>query len=203
MNDDTQQLVQLVEQGDDEAVIRLMSKHRSRLKQMVRARMDPRILGRVDPSDVIQEALTTAFEQLQQYLYQQPIPFYPWLRRIAWQKLVHHHQRHLDAAKRSVRKEQQYWTLSEHSVMQLAGLAATNLTTPSAAVARQETFQQVRHALDRLEKQDREILLQRYVEHMSIQEIASGLELSEAAAQMRQFRALQKLKRYLTAEAPE
>lgn len=199
--DDTQQLVRLIEQGDDEAVIRLMSRHRQRLKQMVRARMDPRILGRVDPSDVIQEALTTAFERLPQYCETQPIPFYPWLRRIAWQKLIHHHERHLEAEKRSVRREQRQWALSDQSVMQLAAIAERNHTSPSAAATHREAFQQVREALDQLPIQDREILLERYLEQMSIQEIASSMELPEATVRMRHLRALQKLKKVLQSES--
>ena len=42
--------------GDQEALAFLFHRHRKRLRQMVRLRLDRRLQGRVDPSDVLQEA---------------------------------------------------------------------------------------------------------------------------------------------------
>jgi RNA polymerase sigma-70 factor (ECF subfamily) len=200
-DDDTQQLVEQAREGDSAATALLMQKHRPRLKRMVGARMDPRMQGRVDPSDVIQETLTTAFQQLPGYLEEQPIPFYPWLRRIAWQKLAHLHQRHLDAARRNVRREerQDCW-ISDQSAVQLAQLVTSRSASPSAGAQCQEAYQQVRGALEQLDSQDREVILQRYLEQLSIQEISATLDATEATIRMRHLRALQKLQRLLHSE---
>lgn len=91
---ETEELVRQASEGGAAAVDALLLRHRERLKRMVRLRMDPRVAARVDPSDVIQEAFVTALEQLPGYLETEPIPFYPWLRRIGCQTLAHQHERH-------------------------------------------------------------------------------------------------------------
>ena len=42
--------------GDDAAMAELFRHYRKRLRQMVRLRLNRRLQGRVDPSDVVQEA---------------------------------------------------------------------------------------------------------------------------------------------------
>jgi RNA polymerase sigma-70 factor, ECF subfamily len=191
---ETCELVRRAAHGDDAAIEQLLHAHRGRLQQMIRQRMDPRLLARVDSSDVIQETLTEATKRLPQYLKNLPIPFYPWLRRIAWQQLVQMNQQHLDAQKRSVRREQRpAWNLSDHSNMQLANVIARGLSTPSAALSRKEICQRVRAALEQLSETDREVLLQRYVEQLSIKEIAAVLEATKEAIFKRHARALEKV----------
>jgi RNA polymerase sigma-70 factor, ECF subfamily len=198
---ETCELVQRAACGDDAAIEQLLQTHRGRLQQMVRQRMDPRLRARVDSSDVIQETLTEASQRLPQYLENQPIPFYPWLRRIAWQQLVKLHKQHLDAQKRSVRREQRpAWNLSDHSSMQLAHVISRGLSTPSAALSRKEICQRVRAALEQLSETDREVLLQRYVEQLSIKEIAAVLEATEEAIYKRHARALENVHSLLERE---
>src|SRR5687768_4627124 len=90
--------------GDAQAIEELLAHHRARLRGMIALRMDGRLAARFDPSDVVQEALVDAHHQLGQYLQEQTIPFYPWLRQIALNRLVDLYRRHLKARKRSVLK---------------------------------------------------------------------------------------------------
>jgi DNA-directed RNA polymerase specialized sigma24 family protein len=69
---------------------------------MVAVRLDRRLLARVDPSDVVQEALADADRRLDEYLRERPVAFYPWLRRLAEEQLVNVYRRHVGAARRSV-----------------------------------------------------------------------------------------------------
>ena len=64
---------------------------------MVAVRADPRLAARVDPSDVVQEALMDAAGKLGRYLATKPLPFYPWLRQLALERLVNLHRRHVQA----------------------------------------------------------------------------------------------------------
>ena len=92
---DTDELIRRAGGGDVSAMGVLFERHRARLTQMLQVRMDPRMRGRFDPSDVIQESLVAASQRMERYSAERPLPFYPWLRQIAWEKLVHLHDRHL------------------------------------------------------------------------------------------------------------
>src|SRR3972149_795466 len=100
----TDQLLQQASAGDGQAVQALLQRHRSRLRRMLSIRMDERILARVDPSDVVQEAMFEANRRLPDYLRARPLPFYAWLRQIACERLEKAHRRHIGAQKRSVRR---------------------------------------------------------------------------------------------------
>ncbi len=47
-------LVRQASGGDQAALASLFDQHRERLRQMIRLRLDRRLQGRVDPSDVLQ-----------------------------------------------------------------------------------------------------------------------------------------------------
>ena len=61
--DDQDALVRRALDGDATALAELFRRHRKRLKQMIRLRLDRRLQGRVDPSDVIQEAYIDAAQK--------------------------------------------------------------------------------------------------------------------------------------------
>ena len=92
---DTARLLQQAQQGDSDAVQQLLDGHRLRLQKMIALRMDKRLTRRVDPSDVVQDALVTAHQRMDSYLSSPAIDFYPWLRDIAWKRLVDLHHGHL------------------------------------------------------------------------------------------------------------
>ena len=96
--------------GDPTVIDELLAAHRDRLRRMVDVHLDPRVGGRGDASDVIQEALVDAAGHLPDYLANhRAIPFYVWLRKLAWQRLIKFHERHLGAQKRTVLREQPPW----------------------------------------------------------------------------------------------
>lgn len=191
----TEELVRRAGAGDTIAMRELFDRHRGRLSQMVEARMDPRVRGRIDPSDVIQETLIAASQKIDHYLVEQPLPFYPWLRQIAWEKLIHLHDRHLRAAKRTVTREQLIRAdVSDESLLQLAERFVGRNSSPSAAVLRKEMRTRVRQALDSLPEADREVLLLRYLEQLSSKEIAAIMDTTEAAVNMRHMRALERMR---------
>lgn len=188
-------LIRRAVEDDQSALRQLFDRHRQRLRRMIAVRLDPALAARVDPSDVVQESLMEATRKLPDYCSKPSIPFYPWLRKIAWERLVHVHTRHLAAQRRSVRREAaKEPQLSDVSVMELADRLAASQTSPSRALARKELQRRVRDALEELQPNDREILVLRYLEGLSIEEIAAILEISAAAAGMRQLRALERLR---------
>src|SRR5436309_1383088 len=103
---DTDTLLARAADGDARAREQLLVRHQGRLRQAVRYRIDRRVAARIDPSDVVQEALADAAAHLPDYLRDRPLPFYPWLRQLALERLVHQHRRHVRAQKRSVTREE-------------------------------------------------------------------------------------------------
>jgi RNA polymerase sigma-70 factor, ECF subfamily len=161
------------------------------------------VRARVDPSDVVQETPAAASQKMHAYLENRPLPFYPWLRQIAWEKLVHLHERHL-AAKRSVTREQRAKVgLSDQSAIQLAEQLVGTASSPSVAAVRRELRERVQQVLDELSADDRELLVQRYVEQMSSKEIGAVMGISEAAVNMRHMRALERMRRLLADDMEE
>ena len=56
----TTRLLDLAEKNNRRAVSELMDQHRSRIRRMIAIHMDQDLMARVDPSDVVQEALIEA-----------------------------------------------------------------------------------------------------------------------------------------------
>jgi RNA polymerase sigma-70 factor (ECF subfamily) len=190
--------------GDLAAREQLLARHRERLRKMIAVRMDRRLLGRFDPSDVVQEALADACQELPAYLQRRPLPFYPWLRQLAWARLVDLHRHHLLARRRSVlREEAPDWPLPDESALQLADRLVASGTSPSGRLLRDELLAQVRLALERLSPRDREVMVMRHLEQLSTREIAAVLGVTEGAVKVRLVRALQRLHKSLGGVPPE
>jgi RNA polymerase sigma-70 factor (ECF subfamily) len=190
----TDQLLNLASEGDGSATQQLLDRYRPRLRGMIAVHLDQRISTRVDPSDVVQEALVEAFEKLPGYAKERTISFYPWLRQIAWQRLVKLHQRHITASRRTVEREDQAeLPLPEDSVMQLADRIASSGTEPGQAFIKQEIKERVRTGLSELRHADRQVLVMRFLEHLSIKEISETLEVNQETIKKRYTRALERL----------
>src|SRR5262245_19413717 len=70
MSDDSSaanRLLRQAAQGDPERVGAMLEQYRPRLRRMVTLRLDPRLHGRIDPSDVIQETYLEASARLAEY----------------------------------------------------------------------------------------------------------------------------------------
>jgi RNA polymerase sigma-70 factor (ECF subfamily) len=197
-------LILRADEGDDDARQALLARHRERLCQMVALRLDRRLAARVDPSDVVQQALADADQELSDYLRRRPLPFYAWLRRFAWDRLVEVHRAHLRAGKRSVGREQDWPGAGpDPSAVALADRLVSSGTSPSRRLLRDESRLQVRAALEQLPPRDREVLVLLYMEDLSAVEIAAVLGMTEGAVRVRHLRALDRLRRLLPVDGPE
>jgi RNA polymerase sigma-70 factor (ECF subfamily) len=190
---DTDQLLADASRGDAAARGRLLERHRRRLRQMVAVRLDRRLAARVDPPDVVQEALAEAAAQMDQYLRERPLPFYPWLRRLTGLRLAAAYRRHVQARRRSVSQEEPP-PLPDEAVLELAERLVCPHSGPSARLRRRERGERVRAALEKLPGPDREVLVLRFLEDLSTADAAAVLGVAEGAVKMRVFRALQRLR---------
>ncbi|HEY2251892.1 MAG TPA: sigma-70 family RNA polymerase sigma factor [Planctomycetaceae bacterium] len=195
---DTDELVRRARRGDSSAANLLIDRHRHRLRRMVAIRMDRRLVRRLDPSDVVQEALVEALRLLPEYLRDRPMPFYPWLRQIAWNRLVDLHRRHIISKRRSLDREVQLDVpLDEQSAYHLADVLLAREPAPGARLLREELLYRVRKAVDRLPSEFREVLILRQIEQLSVEEIAAVLSIPQGTVKSRHFRALSQLRELL------
>lgn len=197
--DATRELIHQAAQGEPAAAGALLERHREALRNMVRARLDQRIGRRVDASDVVQDVLLEASQRLAEYLRDPKVPFGLWLRQMAQDRMIDLHRRHRVAARRSLDREQPLVAagFGDRSSLELAAQLRDPEQTPAANALRKELHDRFLAALDRLEEDDREILVMRHVEQLSNSEAADILGLSPAAAGMRHLRALRRMREIL------
>jgi RNA polymerase sigma-70 factor (ECF subfamily) len=196
----THDLMSRARQGDRQALGDLFALHRDRLRLMVHLRLDHRLQGRIDPSDVLQEAYLEALERFDAYAAESPMPFFVWLRFLTAQRLVTLHRQHLDVQARAAGREVSFdpGGTPEASSELLAAQLVGRHSTPSQAAARAEMQRQLQGALDRMDTLDREVLVLRHFEQLTNGEVAETLGLKESAASRRYSRALWRLKEVLT-----
>jgi RNA polymerase sigma-70 factor (ECF subfamily) len=195
---ETQELLIGAGKGEAAAVDRLLDRHRDALRNMIRARMDQKLARRVDASDVVQDVLLEASQRLDDYIRDPKLPFGLWLRQMAQDRIIDLHRRHRVARRRSLDREQQLAGRgADQSSLELAAQLRDPELTPAAATLRKELHQRFVEAIDRLEDEDREIVLMRHFEQLTNSEAAELLGLSPPAAGMRHLRALRRLREVL------
>jgi RNA polymerase sigma-70 factor, ECF subfamily len=177
--------------------------HRERLQLMVRLRMDHRLQGRVDPSDVLQEAYIECARRFPEYQANPSMPRFLWMRFLVGQKLVDIHRQHLGAKMRDAAQEVSLnrGAYPQASSVSLAAQLLGHLTSPSYAAMRAELQMRVQSALNAMEPMDREILTLRHFEMLSNEETAQVLGLMKSTASNRYIRALRRLKGVLSSIA--
>jgi RNA polymerase sigma-70 factor, ECF subfamily len=187
--------------GDRAAWSAMLALHHDRLRRMVALRLDRRLQGRIDPSDVLQEAYMEAARRLPEYVREPaPMPLFLWLRFLTTQVLQTMHRRHLGAQARDAAREISIGG-SRAPQATSAALAAQLLghdTRASEAAIRAERKLRLEGALNGMDPIDREVLALRHFEQLSNAECARLLDLSESAATKRYIRALRRLKAILT-----
>jgi RNA polymerase sigma-70 factor, ECF subfamily len=195
---ESESLTRRAADGDSRARAELLERYRKRLRQMIAIRLDKRVAARVDPSDIVQDAMKDAYERLPEYFAAPRLSFYPWLRRIAADRLADAYRTHVMAGRRSILKEHPWApNLNDESVAELAQSIVASSVGPGQRALETEMQARVKLALLELRPHDREILVLRYLEQLGVAEIADVLEISETAVTSRHLRALQRLRRLL------
>ena len=198
---ETAGLLRRAAQGDQAAWGALLLRSRDRLRRMVALRLDRRLQGRVDPSDIIQEAYIDASARLAEYARQPDMPFFLWLRFLTGQRLLRVHRQHLGAEMRDVAREVSLYrgALPAATSAALAAQLLGRDTRPSEAAVRAERSIRLQEALNSMDPLDREVLALRHFEQLSNGEAARVLGLQESAAAKRYVRALKRLRLILDA----
>lgn len=192
-------LVNRVMNNDREALAELFLFYRPRLWRIVHFRLHPRLQGRIDADDVLQDAWLKAESRIKYFLSDASRSCFIWFRMIVTQALIELHRRHLGAEKRTANRERSIhakWNSDDTSSCMTFHLM-DSLTSPSSAVMRAEQSRQLDTSIQSLSELDREILALRHFEELTNHEAALVLDLTEQAASARYVRALQRLKRVM------
>jgi RNA polymerase sigma-70 factor, ECF subfamily len=194
--DEDQRLVERARAGDMAAAGDALVRHRDRLRRMVDARLDRRVRGRVDPSDVLQDGFADAITKLPGYLADPKLPLFLWLRLVVGERLAKIHRDHLGAQIRDATREVTLYRgpMPAASSAALAAHLLGRETTPTRAAVRAERLLRLQEALNALDPLDREILSLRHFEELTHAEAARVLDIEPSAAAKRYVRALKKLK---------
>jgi RNA polymerase sigma-70 factor (ECF subfamily) len=192
-------LLRRVKEGDEGALIVLFARHRDRLKRMVRIRLDRRLQGRVDASDVIQEAHIEVLRRAGEYVREPSMPAFLWFRFLVGERLLHAHRRHLGTQMRDAGQEisLHQGAFPQATSVSLAALLLGRLTSPTRAARRAEMQVRLQTVLNQMDPIDREVLTLRHFEELSNSETARVLGLEKTAASNRYIRALKRLKEAL------
>lgn len=168
-----------------------LATHRPYLRRIAGVRFDDRLRGRVDESDLVQDALAAAAREYPGFAAAPPMPVRLWLRQLLLDALTAARRRHLVADARAAGREVD---LSAGSFVWAEPQFHTPDPTPGSEAVRRERAESVRLAVSRLEPTDREVIALRTFEGLSTSETAEVLGISPAAASKRLVRALAKLK---------
>jgi RNA polymerase sigma-70 factor (ECF subfamily) len=198
--ENSDELVKRAADGDSAALAELFRRHRKRLRQMIRLRLDRRLQGRVDPSDIIQEAYIDAAGKISEYVRERSeLPFYLWLRLVAGERLLRIHRQHLGAVMRDAGREVSLYrgALPQASSESLAAQLLGRFTTASQRLIRAEVQLQLQQALNQMDSMDREIIMLRHFEELSNVEASRVLGISPQATSNRHMRAMTRLQAIL------
>jgi RNA polymerase sigma-70 factor (ECF subfamily) len=185
--------------GDQHALGELWDRYRERLKRMVRLRLDRRLQGRLDPSDVLQEVFIDFARRAGEFAENPEVSFFLWLRSLTGQRLQMLHRQHLGAKMRDAAREISLHRgpMPQATSVSLAAQLLGQFTAASAKVARAEMQILLQEALNGLDPIDREILALRHFEELSNAETAQVLGIDPSAASSRHVRALKRLRQIL------
>jgi len=196
---ETEALIRRVEGGDERAVSELFARHRDRLRRMVKLRLDRRLQGRLDASDVLQEAYLDVAKRAGEYRANPTMPVFLWLRLITGQRLMALHRMHLGAQMRDVGQEVSIHrgALPPASSISIAAMPLGRITSPTRAASRAELQVRLQDVLNSMDPIDREVLTLRHFEELGNSETAQVLGITKSAASSRYIRAVMRLKKEL------
>ena len=197
MASDADELVKRLKDQDHTALAELFEINRDRLSRMVSIRMDRRLKGRIDATDVLQEAYMILSQKIGNFADYPDMSPYVWMRLTVSDRLIALHRKHIQAGKRDARKEisMSQKANPDESSAEIVDTLADTVSSVGGKVARAEVTKMIKATLECMEAKDREIILMRIFEGMSNAEAAQALNLTANGASSRFSRAMDRLQK--------
>jgi RNA polymerase sigma-70 factor (ECF subfamily) len=164
--------------------------------QLRQVQLDPRLQRRFDDSDLVQEALLRAHQNLADFRGADEAALVRWLEQILANVLADAVRRER-AQKRDVALEQSLDAALEQSSARLGDYLSAGGSSPSEQVERGEQLLRLAAALDRLPADYRDVILRRDLMGESVARIAAQMDRSEKAVAGLLLRARRQLRELL------
>jgi RNA polymerase sigma-70 factor (ECF subfamily) len=178
--------------GDRDRLSDLLELYRNYLRLLARSQMGPSLRARLEPSDLVQEALLEAHRDFPQFGGDSEREFLVWLRRILVRNLLDQAKHHTAQA-RDCRRQQSLESLLSESSDALGRALAHSGSTPSGPVQRREQAVLLADVLEGLPPDYREVILLRNMQKLPFDEVAARMGRRPGAVRMLWARALEKL----------
>jgi RNA polymerase sigma-70 factor (ECF subfamily) len=157
-----------------------LERFRSYLRLLARLHLDPRLRGKLDPSDLVQQTFLQAYQALPRFQGQADVEVAAWLRQILARNLAHA-VRDLGRARRDVGRERSLEAALEQSSARLEAFLTAEQSSPSQQAERQEQLLRLAEALEQLAEAQREALVLQYWQGWSLAQIGAHLGRSPEA----------------------
>ena len=199
---DPRELLHQAQAGDGSTLGRLLELYRAYLVVLARLQIGRRLQGKVDPSDVVQEAFLGAYRDFPQFRGTTEREFLGWLRQVlasVLANLVRHYQ---GAQCRDVRLERQLALELDQSAQALDRNLVAAQSSPSQQAIRREQSVLLAEALGRLPAEWRELLILRHLGGLTFPEVAQRMGRTIDTVKKQWPRALASLRRLLEGRTP-
>lgn len=182
---------------------RAFNENRANLLALAARRLNPILLKRLSPEDVLQETWLAAARRLDFFAERDDIPLYFKFRKILLQTITDIERRNLQAEARDAYKEVEVADDPDNSSADNRdgglnwGMFAADNTSPPSHLAREERRAILHRAIEALTEADRQIITLRHFDGLGNAECAAALGIAPKAASIRHARALERLQRLL------
>ncbi|MFT5522836.1 MAG: RNA polymerase sigma-70 factor (ECF subfamily) [Pirellulaceae bacterium] len=192
MNELNDDLIQLVKDGDRDALAAYLDAVRLPLMAFIQRRLGDALRTKIEPDDIFQEMSTDAVRSLDSIDLSEREPF-SWLCQLIERRIIDEHRRFFEAKKRDAGREVAFDGGSDNRSGGFGNMLAQSMTTPSQAFSRKSREARLAIAVSQLPELQQQALQMRYVENLPSKEIAERIGKSDAAVRVMLTRAVKTL----------
>ena len=175
--------------------------YRQYLMLLAQVHLDPQLRGKLDPADLVQQALLRAHLAFDGLRDRQPAVLSAWLRKILARTMADA-MKHYQRDKRDLGLELSLEADLDRSTSGLAAWLAADHTSPSQRAEKNEELLRLADALALLPENYREVVVQKHLQGRTLQQIAeqNGRTIPAVVALLR--RGLAELRKLLDSGSP-
>ncbi len=193
------ELLERARKGDRDALGELMEKFREMLKGVARQELSVRLQVRVDPSDAVQATFLEAHRDLNHFRGEEIGQFVAWLQQILHNNILQSVEMHQQAQKRSINRESPLRD-SDSNGPGMNNVLDSKQSSPSHIAVRQERAQRLLLAMESLPPDQQKAARLRFLEGLSLDQIAEEMQRSKTAIAGLLKRGMQKLRQEFSEE---